>query len=230
MNNPSPLVPQGSMLEQKTKGRARLKTAFFCVLAIHIIPIMVALLLQGCRREQEEVPVSEPPIDTAYTPPAFDAPPRTETNIPDPNLATPYQVPPPPVHYPDTATPSLPPAAGQEHVVARGDTFSSLAIKYRVSIKAIQDANPGVDPMKLQIGQKLLIPAATATAAPAPGTSPTATAPTASGQVYIVKSGDTLTSIADKHGTTIRAIRNANNLKTDRIKVGDKLIIPPKAQ
>lgn len=216
------------MLEQKTRGRARLKTAFFCVLAIHIIPITVALLMQGCRREQEEVPVAEQPIDTTYTPPVFDAPPRTETNIPDPNLATPYPVP-PPVQYADPVTPSLPPPAGQEHVVARGDTFSSLAIKYRVSIKAIQDANPGVDPMKLQIGQKLQIPAPSA--APAPGTAPaTATDPATSGQVYIVKSGDTLTSIAEKHGTTIRAIRNANNLKTDRIRVGDKLIIPPKAQ
>jgi LysM repeat protein len=46
------------------------------------------------------------------------------------------------------------------------------------------------------------------------------------GSVYVVKTGDSLTKIARAHGTTVRAMRAANNLKTDRILVGQKLKVP----
>ena len=55
-------------------------------------------------------------------------------------------------------------------------------------------------------------------------------APSASGeQTYTVKSGDNLTKIAAQFGTTLKALRAANGLKTDSIKVGQKLKIPAKA-
>jgi len=44
--------------------------------------------------------------------------------------------------------------------------------------------------------------------------------------VYVVKSGDTLTRIAKVHGTTVKALKAANNLNNDRIVVGSKLKIP----
>ncbi|MHC1768130.1 MAG: LysM peptidoglycan-binding domain-containing protein [Verrucomicrobiia bacterium] len=43
---------------------------------------------------------------------------------------------------------------------------------------------------------------------------------------YEVKRGDTLTRIARNHGTTPKAIREANGLKTDRILAGQKLKVP----
>jgi LysM repeat protein len=47
-------------------------------------------------------------------------------------------------------------AAGPgEYVVAKGDNLSSIAKKSGISLKAIQDLNPGVDSNKLRIGQKL---------------------------------------------------------------------------
>ena len=47
-------------------------------------------------------------------------------------------------------------AAGPgEHAVAKGETLSSIAKKAGISLKAIQDLNPGVDATKLRIGQKL---------------------------------------------------------------------------
>ena len=46
---------------------------------------------------------------------------------------------------------------------------------------------------------------------------------------YTVKSGDTLIKIAADHKTTVKALRSANNLTTDKIKVGQKLKIPAKA-
>lgn len=43
---------------------------------------------------------------------------------------------------------------------------------------------------------------------------------------YRVKPGDTLLDIALRHKTTVQAIKSANNLKDDIIRVGDELIIP----
>src|SRR6266446_1931145 len=52
MNEQSPLVPQGSLMEQKNKGRARVKIAVFFVLTIHGVALL-ALLMQGCQKEKE---------------------------------------------------------------------------------------------------------------------------------------------------------------------------------
>jgi len=50
-------------------------------------------------------------------------------------------------------------------------------------------------------------------------------------EIYIVKSGDTLTKIAKAHNTTIKAIESANpTVDPNHIKVGDKLKIPAKAE
>lgn len=46
------------------------------------------------------------------------------------------------------------------------------------------------------------------------------------GAVYFVKSGDTLSHIAKTHGISIKALKAANNLATDRIVVGEQLKIP----
>ena len=50
---------------------------------------------------------------------------------------------------------SATPAGPGEHAVAKGETLSSIAKKSGISLKAIQDLNPGVDATKLRIGQKL---------------------------------------------------------------------------
>jgi LysM repeat protein len=48
-------------------------------------------------------------------------------------------------------------------------------------------------------------------------------------QLYAVKSGDTLTKIANDFKISLRSLRSANpTLKTDSIKVGQKLKIPAK--
>src|SRR3954470_20493631 len=73
MNNPSPFLPQGSVVEQKIKNRARVKVAVFFVLAIHAVGLL-ALLMQGCRRDQPTETVEQPtnnfePAFTNNTPP-----------------------------------------------------------------------------------------------------------------------------------------------------------------
>jgi len=56
------------------------------------------------------------------------------------------------------------PAASQQsairvHVIRSGDTPSSIARRYGVSLDAVMKANPGLDPRKLQVGQKVNVPA-----------------------------------------------------------------------
>jgi LysM repeat protein len=217
MNSSSPLVPQGSYLEQKNKGRSRVKVAFFCVVGVHVAAIMAALLAQGCRREGAQSP------DTNQVP-----------VLADPGLL-PVDTNPPPTSLVETSAPPIPlnttlppPATGTEYTIARGDSFSTIAKKFPgVTAKAIQEANPAVEPLKLQIGQKIVIPPPSA--APVSGVAANGTSVTESGeQIYTVKSGDNLTKIADRFGTTVRALRSANNLDTDNIKVGQKLKIPGK--
>ena len=47
------------------------------------------------------------------------------------------------------------PAGPGEHVVAKGETLGAIARKAGISVKALQELNPGVNPNRLQIGQKL---------------------------------------------------------------------------
>lgn len=215
MNSPSPLVPQGSLLEQKNTGRSRVKLAVFCVLAIHVFGLM-ALLMQGCKREQTaSLDTNLPPVLDTNLPPMDAVLPPAVTSAP-PDLV--QQLPP------------TPPPITQEYAIQRGDSFSTIAGKFPgVTAKAIQDANPGVDPLKLQIGKKIVIPPPTAAPSVAPNGGAVLPPGDAGEQIHVVKSGDVLIKIANQYGTTVKAIQDANNLSDTRIKVGQKLKIPVKS-
>ena len=60
-------------------------------------------------------------------------------------------------------------AAAGGYTVEKGDTPEKIARKLGVKLQALLDANPGLDPKKLQVGQKLSVPGA---AAPAPTAAP----------------------------------------------------------
>ena len=59
---------------------------------------------------------------------------------------------------------SLPPAPTSEidadgtYTIKSGDTFARLSGLFGVTVQAIEEANPGVDPRRLRIGQKIFIP------------------------------------------------------------------------
>jgi len=217
MNNPNPFVPKGSILEQQSKRRSRLKLAVFCTLAIGVAGLS-AMLIQGCKREQptDTTDTSTPTIDTNVTS-------VTDTSAP-PTVVTSSVVTPPVV----TPTVVVPPVetATTEYVIVKGDTLGKIAKRNGVTLKALEDANLGVVPTKLKVGQKIQLPAPTASAA-----APAAAASADNGaETYTVKSGDTLTKIAKSYGTTVKAIESENNLSTTKIKVGQKLNIPAKAE
>jgi len=52
---------------------------------------------------------------------------------------------------------SVPPSSGY-HLIRPGDTFGKIARQYGVAVEAIFQANPNVDPRRLQIGQRISIP------------------------------------------------------------------------
>ncbi|WP_337059628.1 lytic transglycosylase [Kineococcus sp. G2] len=83
--------------------------------------------------------------------------------------------------------------------VRRGDTVSGIALRTGSTVAAVVDAN-GLGPQaRIVEGQRLRVPAAGAAEA----------APAAE---YTVVAGDTLTSIAAAHGTTVAVLRDANGL------------------
>ncbi len=233
MNNQSPLVPQGSLLEKKNKGRTRVEIAIFVVLAIHGVGLL-ALLMQGCQKPPEVPLTTESTNSTAplfaesSNPPPAMAP-TTNTVATASPTNTISSVPTTPA-IPATPVPETTPGTATEYTIVSGDTFSGLATKFGVKVKAIEDANPGVDPSKLKIGQKIHIPApVAATSAAGATTVATEAAHTGADSTYTVKSGDNLGNIAKSKGVSVKALRSANNLKTDQIKVGQKLKIPAKA-
>ena len=63
------------------------------------------------------------------------------------------------------------PAGANTHIVARGETLTSIAKMYKVSVDELQTANHIEDGRKLQAGQSIIIPAAS----PAASTSPSPT-------------------------------------------------------
>jgi LysM repeat protein len=267
MNNPNPLVPQGSLLEQKAKSKPHLRVVFFIV-AVHVV-FFVGILIQGCKPEgtaahqASTAPTNDlslPPLDSSNSVASIPAPdpaaaPPVTGGAPAPGgapggmaaggspgggavpMVTQSPTLPPvggaPV-TPPAADSSLPAAGSTEYAVQKNDTLAIIAKKHGVSVKALEKANPGVDPRRLRISQKLQIPAPAAPHAAAGGTDVAGAPSHAAGAVvaesatmaYVVKPGDTLTKIAKAHGTTPKAIRAASNLKTDAIKVGQKLKLP----
>jgi len=206
------------LLEQKNRKRTRFQVAVYTIFAVNIL-VIAPMIIQGCKRENpaDTSTTATTPVDTGTPPPT--APPDTNiANTLPPTATNPVVVTPPP--------PVTPPAlTGTEYVIVKGDTLDSIHKKFSVSVKAIEDANPGIVPTKLHVGQKLQIPAAAASAAGA-----SATVSADGGEVYVVKAGDMLSRIATSHGTTVKAIQALNNITTTKIKVGEKLKMPaPKA-
>ncbi|MEY2466978.1 MAG: N-acetylmuramoyl-L-alanine amidase, partial [Verrucomicrobiota bacterium] len=175
MNKPNPFLSP-NLLEQKNKAHARLKMAVFFSLSIGVVCLM-AMLIQGCRKPQETTDQNAETNNPVMPTMDNTNPPTMDTN-PPPMVSN---VPPPMVENIAPPTPST-----QEYAIVKGDTFSSIAKHYGVTIKAIQDANPNVDPKKLKIGQKILVPAPTpgVNAAPSAVSAPMISATTGGEETY----------------------------------------------
>ncbi|HEY1173198.1 MAG TPA: LysM peptidoglycan-binding domain-containing protein [Verrucomicrobiae bacterium] len=174
-------------------------------------------------------PFAQPGAPAVSTPATPASPMAVSPSAPTPGVVmTPDVIAPVPPTTLDPA-PSL-----QQYTIAKGDNFYTIAKKNNTTTKKIIDANPNVDPAKLKIGQKINVPVSASTPAPATvsgGAAPVAVSSNGGSTTTVtheVKSGDTLYGIAKKYGTTAKAIKSSNGLKTDRINVGQKLKVVSK--
>jgi LysM repeat protein len=104
-----------------------------------------------------------------------------------------------------------PPSDSLLHVVQAGDTLYSIAWRYGTTVNELARLNNIANPWFIYTGQKLLIPSA--------------------GQpeerVYIVQEGDTLTSIALRHDTTVQTLMLLNQIRNPWwIYPGQRLLLP----
>jgi len=105
-------------------------------------------------------------------------------------------------------------AAATSYTVRNGDTLGHIALRHGVSDSSLKQAN-NLSSDLIRVGQELTIPSTHATVlALDPSTD------------YIVKSGDTLGNIALANGISVTALRNANNLSGDLIRIGQQIQIP----
>ncbi|WNG21544.1 LysM peptidoglycan-binding domain-containing protein [Cystobacter fuscus] len=113
---------------------------------------------------------------------------------------------------------SAPSAGAGSYTVRSGDTLSGIAQRHGTTVSALAQANGIRNPDFIQVGQKLSIPGKGGASAPS--------AP-ASGGSYTVRSGDTLSGIAQRYGTTVSALAQANGISNPNlIQVGQKLRVP----
>jgi membrane-bound lytic murein transglycosylase D len=112
-----------------------------------------------------------------------------------------------------------------EHHVASGETLGHIALRYGIRVPELQAANPRVDPRRLQIGQRLVVP--TVPGSGRGGAVPVVLAGGGAAGSYQVAPGDSLWSIATRHDVAVGALARANGLPLDAvIHPGDRITIP----
>lgn len=98
------------------------------------------------------------------------------------------------------------------YVVQRGDSLYSIANAYNVSVNDLRNINNLTSDI-LSVGQVLIIPG-------------NLNRNSNTSNLYVVKRGDSLWSIANKFNVSINKIRMLNNLNSDILTIGQTLIIP----
>ena len=96
----------------------------------------------------------------------------------------------------------------KNHTIAKGETLGIIAKKYGLTISDLAQHNRISNPNRVKVGQKITIPKKSFSIN------------------YIIKIGDTLSSIAKKHQTTTASIAKVNSISNPRkLKPGQKLKI-----
>ena len=103
----------------------------------------------------------------------------------------------------------VPPIASNYYVVKSGDSLWSIAKKFNISVDDLKELNK-LNSNLLSIGQNLMIPTKESSN---------------NNEFYVVKSGDSLWSISNEFGISVQQLKTINNLKSDLLSIGQKLIV-----
>ncbi len=136
---------------------------------------------------------------------------------------------------PEVVIPAPMPVVAKTYTVKQGDSVSKIAKKCGCTTRDLIAFNGLKNGNAIRAGQVLKLPdgskpLAGVEAAAGHKTIKHATAGKAGGNAaggsYTVVAGDSLGKIAHQHGTTVAAIKSANNLTSDSIRLGQKLALP----
>jgi LysM repeat protein len=209
-------APGSPQAEQRRLRRERFKFVVWTIVVANVL-LLMGMLIQGCQREPATSEASGGETNgTAMTQPTPDtnAPVEPTFNPPVTNATAEATA--------TSAAPKPVQEGAKQYVVVKGDSFYKIARANGISMKALADTNPSVNSAKLKVGQVLELPAGAepATTKAVSARTHSSAAVSASSSRYVVKSGDTLDRIARAHRTTVKAIKLANGLTSDRITVG----------
>ena len=107
----------------------------------------------------------------------------------------------------------------ERYTVRQGDSLYTISRSFGISVEALKEAN-GLEGNHLKPKQVLLIP--NPKKRPAGKTAQKASSET---EPYIVKQGDSLYTISKRVGLSIDEIKRLNQLRTDALRTGQRLIL-----
>jgi LysM repeat protein len=110
-----------------------------------------------------------------------------------------------------------------------GPKFVAVDNTFSARLKTGARVQTGADAVRDDVSATPVVAPAPVRPAPTPAPTSTPAPATPSSKTYTVKSGDTLTKIAARFGTTAKRLRNLNNLSSDLIRVGQVLKLPSTA-
>ena len=113
------------------------------------------------------------------------------------------------------------------HRVKRGDSLSSIALKYGTTVAEIKRLNRLKSNVAV-LGRKLKLPGNSKSRGSSVGSNNSSSANNTVRKtlVHVVSRGDSLSKISARYNVTIRAIKRANKLSKDSVYLGQRLTVP----